>query len=97
MPSRAVLAANRTLAGDPVIQEIVLGELATPRQRALDISGLAGRERAVLASVLTSWLLFVRTMVIDWLADGALTRDELTKISLGAIRGALRTQPGSPV
>lgn len=85
----AVLAANRTLAGDPIIQAIVIGELAELRHRMIEISGLDGHDRTVLASVLTSWLVFVRVLVVDWLADEAVTRDELREICLGAARGAL--------
>jgi AcrR family transcriptional regulator len=85
----AVLAANRTLAGDPVIQAIVVGELAELRSRMITISGLEGHDRALLASVLTSWLMFVRVLVVDWLAGGAFTRDELREACLGAARGAL--------
>jgi AcrR family transcriptional regulator len=85
----AVLAANRTLAGDPVIQTIVTGELAELRRRVIEISGLEGHDRGVLAAVLTSWLVFVRVLVIEWLADDAVTRDELNDICLGAARGAL--------
>ncbi len=85
----AGLAANRVLAGDPVIQAIVLGELAELRQCMIDVSGLTGRERTVLATVLTSWLVFVRVLVVDWLAEEAVTRAEVREISLGAARGAL--------
>ncbi len=85
----AVLAANRTLAGDPVIQAIVVGELAELRSRMISISGLAGHDRALLSAVLTSWLMFVRVLVVDWLTDGAFTRDELREACLGAARGAL--------
>jgi AcrR family transcriptional regulator len=85
----AVLAANRTLAGDPVIQAIVTGELAELRRRVLQISGLEGHDRTVLAAVLTSWLVFVRVLVVDWLADDSLTRAELDAVCLGAARGAL--------
>ncbi|WP_433384366.1 TetR/AcrR family transcriptional regulator [Actinoplanes sp. CA-142083] len=85
----AVLAANRTLAGDPVIQAIVTGELAELRRRVIEISGLEGHDRAVLAAVLTSWLVFVRVLVVDWLANDSVTRDELNDICVGAARGAL--------
>jgi AcrR family transcriptional regulator len=85
----AVLAANRTLAGDPVIQEIITGELAELRRRILDVSALSGRAKDLLASVLTSWLLFVRVLTVDWLTDGTPSREELRAISVGALFGAL--------
>lgn len=85
----SVLAANRTLAGDPIIQAIIVGELAVLRQRILDRTGLAGHQRALLATVLTAWLTFVRALVVDWLDTAALSREELTETCLGALYGAL--------
>jgi hypothetical protein len=43
----------------------------------------------VLASVLTAWLVFVRALVVDWLADRTVARNELRAISVGALMGAL--------
>lgn len=85
----AVLAANRTLAGDPTIQAIINGELAVLRQRMIDVSGLDGHARDVLAAVLTGWLVFVRALVVDWLTNDTLDRAELRDISIGALMGAL--------
>ena len=85
----AVLAANRVLAGDPTIQAIITGELATLRRRILDISGLTGHDRATLGAILTSWLVFVRALVLEWLTDSPFTRAELLRISIGALTGAL--------
>src|SRR5215470_6561135 len=44
---RTVLAANRTLAGDPTIQAIIDEELAVLRRRMLDASGADGHQRDV--------------------------------------------------
>ena len=85
----AVLAANRTLAGDPTIQAIINDELAVLRQRMLDVSGLTGHGRDVLASVLTGWLVFVRVLVIDWLTNHTVDRSELREICVGALLGAV--------
>lgn len=87
--SSTVLAANRTLAGDPTIQAIISGELAVLRQQMIDVSGLDGHVRDVLASVLTSWLVFVRVMVLDWLTSRTFSRTELRDICVGALLGAL--------
>jgi AcrR family transcriptional regulator len=93
--SSAVLAANRTLSGDPTIQAIITGELAVLRQRMIDVSGLAGSDRDVLAAVLTGWLVFVRVLVLDWLdrppspAGETFTRVRLRDICVGALTGAL--------
>jgi AcrR family transcriptional regulator len=85
----AVLAANQTLAGDPTIQAIINDELAVLRQRMIDVSGLDGHARDVLASVLTGWLVFVRVLVVDWLTSGTFSRTELRDICVGALLGAL--------
>lgn len=92
--SSAVLAANRTLAGDPTIQAIISGELGVLRQRMIDVSGLDAPDRDVLASVLTAWLVFVRVLVVDWLSlaeagTPALGRTQLTGICMDALMGAL--------
>ncbi|MDI2131331.1 TetR/AcrR family transcriptional regulator [Yinghuangia seranimata] len=90
-----VLAANRELAGDPVIQTIVNDELAELRQRLLDASGVDGRARDMASAALTGWLLFVRVLCVEWLADGTFTRPELHAMCVGALRGALGTVPGA--
>jgi AcrR family transcriptional regulator len=87
--SNAVLAANRTLAGDPTIQAIINDEFAVLRQRMLDVSGLDGHDRDVLAAVLTGWLVFVRVLVVDWLTNDTFSRTELRNTCVGALLGAL--------
>ena len=56
---QTVLAANRDLAGDPVIQAIITDELAVLRQRLLDHLPVDADRRAAPSAVLTSWLIFV--------------------------------------
>ncbi|SDM58116.1 TetR/AcrR family transcriptional regulator [Allokutzneria albata] len=85
----AILAANRDLAGDQVIQAIIDEELATLRQRVLDAAGFDERIREVVTAVLTSWLVFVRTLCVDWLANRAYSRERLRAVCLGALWGAL--------
>lgn len=84
-----VLAANRVLAGDAVIQAIISDELAVLRDRMLDASGLDGAQRDAVSAVLVSWLVFVRTLCVDWLANETCTRTELRDICSGALMGAL--------
>ncbi|TDQ04170.1 TetR/AcrR family transcriptional regulator [Labedaea rhizosphaerae] len=84
-----VLAANRSLAGDVVIQTIIDDELAALRLRLLDAAGLAGRKRDAVSSVLTGWLVFVRTLCVDWLSGAAYSQAELREVCLGALWGAL--------
>ncbi|PXY27942.1 TetR/AcrR family transcriptional regulator [Prauserella muralis] len=84
-----VLAANRSLAGDRVIQTIIDEECAALQQRLLDATGFENRTRDLVAAVLMSWLMFVRTLCVDWLANRTCSREELRDICLGALRGAL--------
>ncbi|KOU42909.1 TetR/AcrR family transcriptional regulator [Streptomyces sp. WM6378] len=84
-----VLAANRVLAGDPVIQAIINDELAELSRRVLDATGLEGSARDTVSALLTSWLVFVRALCVDWLTDEAFSRTELHDMSVGALLGAL--------
>lgn len=86
---QAVLTANRTLAGDPVIAAIIDGELDTLRERMLDASGLDRAQRAKLSSIVLGWLMFVRVLSVEWLTHDHLTRDEMIGICVGALAGAL--------
>ncbi|MEU3371178.1 TetR/AcrR family transcriptional regulator [Streptomyces sp. NPDC006660] len=84
-----VLAANRVLAGDPVIQAIINDELAELSRRVLDATGLEGAARKAVFATLTSWLVFVRALCVEWLDGEPFTRAELHAMSVGALRGAL--------
>lgn len=85
-----VLAANRVLAGDPTIQAVISDELAELRRRLLDVVGLHGPRRHLVSATLWSWLVFVRTLCVDWLANpDAFSRDELRAVCSGALLGAL--------
>ncbi|MEU0075086.1 helix-turn-helix domain-containing protein [Streptomyces sp. NPDC006332] len=87
----AVLAANRVLAGDPVIQTIMTGELDALRARLLAVLPLADESaRRTVSAVLKSWLVFVQILVVDWLTEQTCSRTELRDICVGAVLGALR-------
>ncbi|MFD5463227.1 hypothetical protein ACFWIQ_10440 [Kitasatospora sp. NPDC127059] len=63
----AVLAANRVLAGAPVIQTVISEELDALRGRLLTVLPLADEgARLAVSQVLRSWLVFVRVLVVDW-------------------------------
>ncbi|MFC9292924.1 TetR/AcrR family transcriptional regulator [Streptomyces sp. NPDC057011] len=86
-----VLAANRVLAGDPVVQTIIDSELDVLRARLLDVLPLADDSvRPAVAAVLKSWLVFVRVLSLDWLTAETCTRAELRDTCTGALLGALR-------
>ncbi|MFF4490027.1 TetR/AcrR family transcriptional regulator [Streptomyces sp. NPDC001544] len=87
----AVLAANRVLAGDPVIQTIMTNELDALRARLLAVLPLADESaREAVSDVLKSWLVFVRVLCVDWLTHGTCTRTQLRDVCIGAVLGALR-------
>ncbi|MEU5088873.1 helix-turn-helix domain-containing protein [Streptomyces sp. NPDC021356] len=87
----AVLAANRVLAGDPVVQTIMTDELDALRARLLAVLPLAdGNAREAVSGVLKSWLVFVRVLCVDWLTHETCTRTQLRDVCIGAVLGALR-------
>ncbi|HVV08921.1 helix-turn-helix domain-containing protein [Amycolatopsis sp.] len=89
-----VLAANRTLAGDPVIQAIINDELTTLRADLLDASGLSGGRRETGSATMRSWLVFVREMCLSWLENDAISRDDVRDICHRALLGALAALSG---
>lgn len=85
-----VLAANRVLAGDPVVQGVIDDELAALRAHLLDAIGLDGRTRDLVSAALMGWLVFVRVVCVDWLGtDMGMSRVELRDMCVGALGGAL--------
>lgn len=84
-----VLAANRTLAGDPLIQAIIDDELAVLRIRLLDAAGFTGRTRDVASAVLRAWLVFVREMCVEWLEGEKIERHEVRAACLRTLSAAL--------
>ncbi|MEV7468015.1 helix-turn-helix domain-containing protein [Streptomyces kronopolitis] len=87
----AVLAANRVLAGDPVIQSIMSKELDALRARLLGVLPLAeDSAREAVSAVLKSWLVFVQVLCVDWLSDESCTRTQLRDTCIGALLGALK-------
>ncbi|MFF1902385.1 TetR/AcrR family transcriptional regulator [Kitasatospora sp. NPDC058218] len=87
----AVLAANRVLAGDPVIRTIMTNELDELRARLLNVLPLAdAAAHEAVSGVLKSWLVFVQVLCVDWLADETCTRTQLRDSCIGAVLGALR-------
>lgn len=84
-----VLAANRTLAGDPLIQAIIDDELAELRVRMLDAAHFTGHARDVASATLRAWLVFVREMCVDWLENETIDRDELRAVCLRTLFAAL--------
>lgn len=86
-----VLAANRVLAGDLLIQTIIADELDVLRERLLGVLPLADDGvREAVSGVLKSWLVFVQVLCLDWLTNQTCTRAELRDVCIGAVLGAIR-------
>ncbi|WP_405851423.1 TetR/AcrR family transcriptional regulator [Streptomyces sp. NBC_00090] len=86
-----VLAANRVLAGDLLVQTIIADELDALRERLLGVLPLTdARAREAVSGVLKSWLVFVQVLCLDWLTHETCTRTELRDVCVGAVLGALR-------
>ncbi|MEV0180045.1 helix-turn-helix domain-containing protein [Streptomyces sp. NPDC050625] len=86
-----VLAANRVLAGDRLIQTIMTNELDALRERLLGVLPLADDStRDAVSGVLKSWLVFVQVLCVDWLTEETCTRTELRDVCVGAAVGAIR-------
>ncbi|MGV9245412.1 TetR/AcrR family transcriptional regulator [Streptomyces sp. NPDC003710] len=87
----AVLAANRVLAGDPVIQSIMNNELDALRSRLLAVLPRGDKSTPeAVSAVLKSWLVFVQVLCVDWLTRETCTRTQLRDICIDALLGALR-------
>jgi AcrR family transcriptional regulator len=89
-----VLAANRVLSGDPMIQAIISDELAELRRRMLDAFEFSGHARDVASATLNAWLLFVRALCVEWLENNTFSRAELRDVCLGALSGAFGSTIG---
>ncbi|HZU49924.1 MAG TPA: TetR/AcrR family transcriptional regulator [Mycobacterium sp.] len=84
-----VLAANRTLASDPVVQDIINAELAALRDRVADAADLDQSARQRLSAIVISWLAFVRVLCVQWLADEQFTREEVRALCMDALAAIL--------
>lgn len=87
-----VLAANQTLAAEPVVQGIIDAELETLRERIADAVTVDDVARQRISALVISWLAFVRVLCVQWLVQENFTRDELRDICINALDAVLRAQ-----
>ncbi|BBY05221.1 TetR/AcrR family transcriptional regulator [Mycobacterium noviomagense] len=87
-----VLAANRTLATDPVVQDTINGELAALRDRIADAADFDQLARQRFSAIVISWLAFVRVLCVQWLADEQFTREEVRALCMDALAAVLPAQ-----
>ena len=85
----AVLAANRTLAGDPVIATIISDELSVLRERVVSAAHVAPEDQTLLGDILMGWLVFVRVVCVEWLTTQGYARDVLRDVCTQSLAGAL--------
>lgn len=81
-----VLAANRVLANDPVVQAVITGGFAALHRRLLDAAGVDG---PLASAAVMAWLGFVRVMCVEWLEHQGFGRTELRDLCVRALIGAL--------
>jgi AcrR family transcriptional regulator len=85
-----VLTANRTLAGEPMIQTIIDDELGVLRGRMLDAAGFTGHSRDLASATVRAWLVFVREMCVEWLENQAIDRTEVRAVCLRTLFACLQ-------
>ncbi|SEP06370.1 TetR/AcrR family transcriptional regulator [Amycolatopsis saalfeldensis] len=88
------IAANQVLAGDPVIQAIINEECAAQGRGLLEATGLTGHPTA--PAVVMGWLVFVRSLCVEWITTDAFSRESLRDTCVGALRGALAALEPTP-
>ncbi|WP_405492617.1 TetR/AcrR family transcriptional regulator [Nocardia sp. NBC_00511] len=84
-----VLAANRALTGDPVVQAIVFGDHAAMHDVMLAAIDATGPDREAVSAIITSWLMFVHTLCLEWLEHDTLSRAQVRTSCMGALAGSL--------
>lgn len=94
---REALTVNRgALSGDPAIQTIIAEEQSMVGSRILDKLGVEGHDRDRAAVAVQGWLVFVRTVCVEWLQSQTLSRDEVTQMCVRAFVGALGLDIAAP-
>ncbi|MFI0975908.1 TetR/AcrR family transcriptional regulator [Streptomyces sp. NPDC021093] len=85
-----VIAANRLMAGDRLVQTVIANELDALRERVVDAFGVTDAGlREAMSAVVKGWLVFVQVLCVDWLEHETCTRTELRDVAIGALMGSL--------
>jgi len=85
----AVLAANQTLAAEPLVQDIIAAELDALRDRLAGAVASDHVARQRISALVISWLAFVRVLSVQWLAERNFTREEIRAICVDALDAVL--------
>ncbi|QUG99384.1 hypothetical protein HUO13_11170 [Saccharopolyspora erythraea] len=68
--------------------------MAELRRSMLESSEFADLPREVVSATLHAWLVFVRSICVEWLVHESFSRSELRELCLGALFGALHAVGG---
>jgi AcrR family transcriptional regulator len=76
-------------AGIPEVRELIDGVRETTAQRILDGLSADGPPPAQVRSAVRGWLWLMDGVCLDWVREGDLSRDDVHRLLLGALTGAL--------
>lgn len=84
------LVVNRgVFAADATVQQLLDREQQVLRSRLLRGLGLDESPSGVASMAVWGWLVFIRTVCVDWMATGSVDRDQLIDLCLRTLIGAL--------
>ncbi|MDG3015162.1 TetR/AcrR family transcriptional regulator [Speluncibacter jeojiensis] len=91
-----VRAVNQgALSADPGIRDIVDAQIGMQERRIVEALGLGGDAAEVSGVAVRGWLVFVRTVCLDWLDHRTVTPEQLRQLCLRTLAGALGVgEPG---
>jgi len=89
-PREAVMVNRGALSDDPAIQAIITEELGIVGRRLVDELGVDGHARDIAALAVHGWLMFVRSVCVEWVQSQTISRDELTQLCLRAFTGTVQ-------